>query len=376
MTDERYKIDLLSGNLLVLSLSGEWRGITGIPDSSAIIKQMNGFETVSGIRFDLSGVTGWDSALVAFIINILDYSYNKGIAPNLGDIPPEIAGLIKLTSAVPEKTDARHVMAKIPFLELLGNKSYGFWSSIGDFMIFSGELTVSLGRFFAGMARFKPRDFFVIVQECSFDALPIVSLISLLIGLILAFVGSIQLQLFGAQIYIANLVGIGVVRAMGAIMTGIIMAGRTGASYAAHIGTMEANEEIDALRTFGISPVEFLVLPRVIAMTIVMPLLSLYADFIGILGGFIVGTSMFDINFASYYNQTIHAVRFKDLWIGLIMSTVFGFLIATIGCYKGLRCERSAASVGNSTTSAVVTSIVGIVIATAFITYICAVLGI
>jgi phospholipid/cholesterol/gamma-HCH transport system permease protein len=189
-------------------------------------------------------------------------------------------------------------------------------------------------------------------------------------------VGSIQLQLFGAQIYIANLVGIGIVRSMGAIMTGIIMAGRTGASYAAHLGTMETNEEIDALRTLGISPVEFLVLPRVIALTIAIPLLSLYANIIGIFGGFIVGTTMFDISFASYYHQTVNAIRFKDLWIGLIMSTVFGFLISTTGCYKGLHCERSAASVGKSTTSAVVTGIVSIVVATAFITYICAVLGI
>ncbi len=376
MTNNSCEMKKGSDDSLVLSLSGEWKGISGIQDSSAIIKQLDAQKPFTSLSFDLSGVTGWDSALIAFIINILEYSHKLGIATSQESLPHEIAGLIKLALAVPERTDARHADTRIPFLELLGNKSYGFWSSIGDFFIFAGELTVSFGRFFAGMARFRARDFFVIIQECSIDALPIVSLISLLIGLILAFVGSIQLKLFGAQIYIANMVGIGIVRSMGAIMTGIIMAGRTGASYAAHLGTMETNEEIDALRTLGISPVEFLVLPRVIALTIAMPLLTLYANFIGILGGFIVGTSMFDISFTSYYNQTINAIRFKDLWIGLIMSTVFGFLIATTGCYKGLHCERSAASVGESTTSAVVTGIVSVVMATAFITYICAVLGI
>jgi phospholipid/cholesterol/gamma-HCH transport system permease protein len=376
MANNNYEIKSLQDGTLVLYLSGEWKSISGIPDSSVITKHLDEHKPFLSLRFDLSGVTVWDSALIAFIINILDYSDKQGIAIIQESLPPEIAGLIKLALAVPERTDARHADTMIPFLELLGNKSFGFWSSIGDFFNFSGELTVSFGRFFAGMARFKARDFFVIIQECSIDALPIVSLISLLIGLILAFVGSIQLELFGAQIYIANMVGIGIVRSMGAIMTGIIMAGRTGASYAAHIGTMETNEEIDALRTLGISPVEFLVLPRVIAMTIAMPLLTLYANIVGILGGFIVGTAMFDISFISYYNQTINAIRFKDLWIGLIMSTVFGFLIATTGCYKGLRCERSAASVGNSTTSAVVTGIVSVVMATAFITYICAVLGI
>ena len=376
MTNNNYEINKLPNDTLVLSLSGEWKGISGIPDSSLILKHLDEHKPVSSLKLDLSGVTGWDSALIAFIINILEYSQRQGIAPDQENLPPEIAGLIKLALAVPEKTDARHASTKIPFLELLGNKSYGFWNSFGDLFVFTGELTSSLGRFFAGMARFRARDFFVILQECSIDALPIVSLISLLIGLILAFVGSIQLQLFGAQIYIANMVGIGIVRSMGAIMTGIIMAGRTGASYAAHLGTMETNEEIDALRTLGISPVEFLVLPRVIAMTIAMPLLTLYSNIIGILGGFIVGTSMFNISFITYYNQTVNAIRFKDLWIGLIMSTVFGFLIAVTGCYKGIHCERSAASVGKSTTSAVVTGIVSVVIATAFITYICAVLGI
>jgi phospholipid/cholesterol/gamma-HCH transport system permease protein len=376
MNKKNFELKSISEERFVLILTGVWESGSCIPDSSEARKLFEEHLPIKELSFDLTGVEKWNSALVAFLLNIIAFSHQMGFLADLGSLPLEISSLIKLAQAVPERTDVHHDSREIPFLEMLGNRSYGFWSSIGDLFIFTGELTAAFGRFFAGMARFRAREFFVVMQECGVNALPIVSLISLLVGLILAFVGSLQLKLFGAQIYIANLVGIGIVRSMGAIMTGIIMAGRTGASYAAHLGTMETNEEIDALRTLGISPVEFLVLPRVIALTIMMPLLSLYSNVIGILGGFIVGTTMFGINFMAYYNQTINAVRFKDLWIGLIMSTVFGFLIAVTGCYKGLHCERSAAAVGKSTTSAVVVGIVSIVIATAFITYICAVLDI
>ena len=206
--------------------------------------------------------------------------------------------------------------------------------------------------------------------------LPIVSLISLLVGLILAFVGAIQLKMFGAQIYVADVVGIGMVRVMGAIMTGIIMAGRTGAAFAAQLGTMEVNEEIDALKTLGISPMEFLVLPRMIALIVMMPLLCLYADLLGILGGLIVGVGMLDLGVMEYLNETRAAVTLTNLWIGLFHSAVFGVLIALSGCLRGMQCGRSASAVGYATTSAVVTSIVSIVVATAIITFVCQVLGI
>ncbi|MGE5849991.1 MAG: MlaE family ABC transporter permease, partial [Candidatus Methylomirabilota bacterium] len=162
----------------------------------------------------------------------------------------------------------------------------------------------------------------------------------------------------------------------GAVMTGIIMAGRTGASFAAELGTMQVNEEIDALETLGISPMEFLVLPRMLALVFMMPLLVLYADFLGMLGGLIVGMIMLDLNFLEYYNQTIGAVGLKEVWIGLFHGVVFGVLIAVAGCMRGIQSGRSASGVGASTTSAVVTAIVSIVVATAIITVVCDVLGI
>jgi phospholipid/cholesterol/gamma-HCH transport system permease protein len=227
-----------------------------------------------------------------------------------------------------------------------------------------------------GKASYRRSDLSLFIQQCGADALAIVSLISFLVGLILAFVGAIQLELFGAQLYVANLVGIAMVRVMGAIMTGIIITGRTGASYAAQLGTMQVNEEIDALTTMGISPMEFLVLPRMLALVLMMPLLCLYADLVGILGGAVVGVGMLDIGLVEYYVQTQSAVSLTQVWIGLFHSAVFGILIALAGCLRGMQCGRSASAVGDATTSAVVLGITSIIVATAIITVICNVIGI
>jgi phospholipid/cholesterol/gamma-HCH transport system permease protein len=216
----------------------------------------------------------------------------------------------------------------------------------------------------------------LLLEECGAQALPIVSLISVLVGLILAFVSAIELQMFGAQIFVADVVGIGMVRIMGAIMAGIIMAGRTGAAFAAQIGTMQVNEEIDALQTLGIPPMEFLVLPRMVALIVMMPLLCLYADVMGIVGGIVVGTAMLDISLTEYLDRTREAVKMTYLWIGLFHSIVFGVLVAMAGCLRGMQCGRSASAVGEAATSAVVTSIVAIVAATAVITFACELLGI
>jgi phospholipid/cholesterol/gamma-HCH transport system permease protein len=161
------------------------------------------------------------------------------------------------------------------------------------------------------------------------------------------------------------------VRLLAPVMAAIIMAGRTGASFAAQLGTMQVNEEIDALKTLGISPMEFLVLPRMLALFLMMPLLSLFADFMGILGGLIIGVSMLDLNFLEYYTKTRTSVHLNDFWVGLFSAAVFGVLVALSGCMRGMQCGRSAADVGDATTSSVVTGIVSIVVAMAVITVIC-----
>jgi phospholipid/cholesterol/gamma-HCH transport system permease protein len=188
--------------------------------------------------------------------------------------------------------------------------------------------------------------------------------------MILAFVGAVQLKLFGAQIFIADLVGLGMAREMGAMMTAILMAGRTGAAFAAELGSMTVNDEIDALKTSGFSPMEFLVLPRILALCLTVPFLTLYADVLGMFGGALVAAGLFDISFNEYVTQISNRLRLIDFQVGIGKSAIFGILVAVAGCMRGLQCQRNATSVGLATTSAVVTGIVFVVISDAVMTLI------
>jgi phospholipid/cholesterol/gamma-HCH transport system permease protein len=243
-------------------------------------------------------------------------------------------------------------------------------------LAFVGESALSVMRLCQGRARFRRADFFIILQQCGAQALPIVSLISFLVGMILAYVGAVQLKQFGAQIFVANLVGLGMAREMGAMMTAIIMAGRTGAAFAAQLGTMTVGEEIDALRTSGFSPMDFLVLPRMLALVLMVPLLCLYADLLGILGGAVVAVSSFDLSLSQYYDQTIASLSVRQFALGLLKAAVFGVLVALAGCLRGMQCGRSAAAVGDAATSAVVTGIVWIIVSDASLTILYDILGI
>jgi phospholipid/cholesterol/gamma-HCH transport system permease protein len=197
-----------------------------------------------------------------------------------------------------------------------------------------------------------------------------------MVGLILAFVGALQLKSFGAQIYVASLVAIAMTRIMGAIMVGIIMAGRTGASYAAAIGTMQVNEELDALKTMGISKMDFLVLPRLLALTLAMPFLTILADLMGIIGGGFVGILMLDISPEEYWRFSLDAFNLTNFYVGIFHGFIFGIVIALCGCYFGIKTGRNADSVGLSTTKAVVFSIVWMIVMTGIITLICEVMDI
>jgi phospholipid/cholesterol/gamma-HCH transport system permease protein len=225
-------------------------------------------------------------------------------------------------------------------------------------------------------ARFRTVDLLLLIQQSGAQALPIVTLISFLVGVILAFVGAVQLKQFGAQIYVADLVGIAMIREMGAMMTGIIMAGRTGAAFAAQLGTMKVTQELDAFTTMGFSPLEFLVLPRVLALILMMPLLCLYSDFLGVLGGATVGLGMLDLSWTVYIRQTANAITLTDVFGGVFKSSVYGILIALSGCLRGMQCGNSSSAVGDAATSAVVTGIVAIVVACGTFAVVFYVLGI
>jgi phospholipid/cholesterol/gamma-HCH transport system permease protein len=357
-------------------LRGEWKLANSLPSPQALDDMLSAAPEITRLAFETGELEGWDSGLLIFLLSVVELCNRRNIAIERDGLPPGVNRLFTLATAVPERQGARRSAVHVPFFERVGSSAIDFWRSLLEMVAFIGETFSSFIRLFTGRARFRGSDMMIILQECSAEALPIVSLISLLVGLILAFVGAIQLEMFGAQIYVADLVGIGMVRAMGAIMTGIILAGRTGASFAASIGTMQVNEEIDALQTTGVSPMDFLVLPRVLALSIMMPLLTVYADLMGILGGLIVGVFGLDLSAMEYYQETKKAIGLTNVWIGLFSGFVYGVLVAMAGCMRGMHCGRSASAVGDATTSAVVTSIVSIVVATAVITVLCNILGI
>jgi phospholipid/cholesterol/gamma-HCH transport system permease protein len=353
-----------SADTLKVILSGDWLLEGEPPKAETVQQRLENTPALRRLVFDSQKLGRWDSGLLIFLLNLRNYSANQNITLNSDGLPEGAKKLLELAAAVPEKKDARKAQERQSFLLMLGNQT-------GELLTFIGDAVIAVLRLLRGQAQFRRADLGLILQAASIQAVPIVSLISFLVGLILAFVGAIQLKPFGAQIYVADLVGIAMVRLMAAIMTGIVMAGRTGGAFAAQLGTMQVNQEIDALKTLGISPMEFLVLPRMLALALMMPLLSLYANVMGILGGMVVGVSMLNLNFVEYYNETAKTVGLWNLAIGLFSAFVFGLIVAISGCMRGMQCGRSASAVGDAATSAVVTAIVGIILSTAVITVIC-----
>ncbi|MRR38445.1 ABC transporter permease, partial [bacterium] len=318
----------------------------------------------------------WGSGLLVFLTRLSHMCQEAGASVDQSGLPPGIQKLLELASSENQRSGVTRGGKQASFLERVADAALDQCKGGKEVIAFVGDATLAFLKMVRGKADFRRLDLITTIQETGAQALPIVSLISLLVGMILAFVAAIQLKLFGAQIYVADVVGIGMVRVMGAIMTGIIMAGRTGAAFAAQLGTMQVNEEIDALETLGFSPVEFLVLPRMLALMLMMPLLCVYSDLMGVLGGMIVGVGMLDLGVIEYINQSRNALNLTHFLIGLFHSFVFGILVAVSGCLRGIQCERSASAVGYAATSAVVTGIVCIVVSTAIITLSCQVLGI
>ena len=360
---------------LLVVLSGVWKIGNELPLADEVRKGLES-APVRRMAFDARDLTDWDSALLTFLLKVRDFAAQKQIQIVDEGLPQGARRLIDLALAVPERKGARKEAKRDPFLVRVGEEGLQFFRSSGEMVGFIGEAFSAFLNLLRGRARFRSSDLVLFLQECGSEALPIVSLISLLVGMILAFVAAIQLKLFGAQIFVADIVGITMVRVMAAIMTGIIVAGRTGAAFAAQLGTMQVNEEVDALQTLGVPPMEFLVLPRMLALALMMPLLCLYSDLMGILGGMIVGVFVLDLSFAQYFHETALNMQLTYFWVGLFHSFIFGILIALAGCLRGMQCGRSASEVGKAATSAVVTSIVSIVLATAIITFVCQVLGI
>lgn len=335
------------------------------------------FESLKGknqLILKNNGITNWSQQSVITLYAHLKY-LSEHIDVKLQDLPEGMARLLLLALQVPSKKSESQ-QSEENFLERLGTKGIFIFQRFKYGSVFFKQIFASWWHQLTGQAVYRKKDFWLALEDCGPRAIGIVSLISFLVGLILAFVGALQLKTFGAQIYVANLVTIGMMRIMGAIMTGIIMAGRTGASYAATIGTMQVNEELDALQTMGIAKHDFLVLPRMNSILLSMPILVLISDLMGIFGGGCICVFLWDIPLGEYIRYATSAFSLDNFLVGIFHGVVFGFIIAACGCYFGINCGRNADSVGKATTNSVVFAIVWMIIVTGIITLICEGLGI
>lgn len=285
-------------NILTAEIFGVWALSARQPTIIDLRDRFQSLQPIKQIHFDANGLKKWDSSLLLVIQKIARLGEEFEITLNPEGLPSGIRRMWRL-AAVGHSEEPPEARTRPGLLFHIGDWLLTRGVALRLGLDFVGELVMGFARMIGGRARFRASDMGQFLQDCGPKALPIVSLISFLVGLILAFVGAVQLRMFGAQIYVADLVGLGMAREMGAIMAAVIMAGRTGSAFAAQIGTMQVNEEVDALVTMGISPIDFLVLPRVLALTLLMPLLCIYADLLGILGGLTVGVGMLDIPFCS-----------------------------------------------------------------------------
>ena len=354
-------------DVLRVRLSGPWALGGGAPPAEPVAREIESGPPASRLVFEAGEVESWDSALVAFVHALAGVAAARGTEVDVEGLPEGARRLVRLALAVPPR-----VLARPPEDDALtarvGRMALHAWDTADDALGFLGETLLALVACLRGRARFRRVDLQHALETTGAAALGIVALINFLIGAVLAFVGAVQLQQFGATLYVANLVGIGVTRELGALMTGIVMAGRTGASFAAVLGTMTVNEEVDALETMGLKPAEFLVLPRVLSAALMMPALVAYADLMGLLGGLFVGVTVLDLGTVEYLEQTQGSLALRHVAIGLVKSVAFGAVVALTGCYYGIRCGRSAAAVGEATTKAVVVGIVLVVVVDAIAT--------
>jgi phospholipid/cholesterol/gamma-HCH transport system permease protein len=355
------EVSRLDDSTCRIQVAGTWRIQDGLPADQELDRDVEAAAVTPRVTFDTTALAGWDSSLVTFLAALLDRCRRRGLDVDRSGLPEGVRRLLALAEAVPEEP-ARSA-PRPSWLARVGNATSGVRRSASLNLSFLGEATLAYGRLFVGRARHRRADLYLEIQKAGPQALPIVTLISFLVGMIMAFVGGETLRTFGATIYVADVVAIAMVRELGAIMTAIALAGRTGSAYAAELGTMRVSQETDALLTMGIPPVDFLVLNRLVALSLMMPLLCAYANFVGILGGGVVSVKLLGITTAQYAEEIKHAITFTTFGIGIVKSAVFGILVAVCGCRAGLQAGRSAAAVGEAATRAVVSSIVWIIVA-------------
>ena len=308
------------------------------------------------MTFDCSALTALDTSGAYLLLKTVRILKQQERQITLSGLKPEFTALLQLVE-FSTKNSAQQPKIKDSLLINLGKFSTGKFHNLSGILAFIGMTALSLLHSLAHPQHIRFRPILHNLQSAGFDALPIVGLLSFLMGLVIAYQGADQLQRFGANIFIADLVGLSMVRELSPLMTAIIVAGRSGSAYTAQIGTMKVTEEIDALRTIGISPTELLVLPKLIALIIALPLLTVFADLTGLLGGMLMASSKLDVSFAMFIDRLGDAVHLSSFLTGIGKAPVFAAIIALVGCYQGFQVTGSADSVGRQTTVSVVQGI-------------------
>ncbi|MEO6875140.1 MAG: ABC transporter permease [Opitutaceae bacterium] len=358
------------GDVLDVALAGTWQ----VTETRPAWTEVLGTQSPGRIRLRVTEVEKWDSSLLLFLFAAQQWCRATGAYCETDQLPEKIRTLLGQLIASHE-TSVPFDRSET-FLTTVGLATQDLIGKIRAIFQFVGECVLATQQLFRHPKKFRWRDCLEEMQQCGAMALPIVSLVSFLVGVTLAYTGAVVLRQYGGDIYIADLIGLSMVREMGALMTAIVLAGRTGAAFAATLGNMKANEEIDALETLGIPSVQFLVLPRIIALGVMMPLLALYANALGIVGGLAVAYSLLGIPPAGFWVEMLTIVDLSDISTGVIKAIAFGLIIGLAGCLRGLQADRSASGVGRAATSAVVTSILLIIIADAIFAVLFNALGI
>jgi len=320
--------------------------------------------TTGACTIDVSSITALDTAGAWLLHRTAQALEQRGHTVRLEGLHAEHDALLQL---IVSRAGATETVTP-PKVGLLGGIGRQVWQglhNLSGLLAFVGESAVVFLRSLAHPRRIRWKPIFHNIQTAGFEALPITGLLSFLMGVVIAYQGADQLRRFGANIFIADLVGLAMLRELSPLLTAIIVAGRSGSAYAAQIGTMKINEEIDALRTIGIGPQELLVQPKILALIITLPLLSVYADVAGILGGMIMASTMLDISFTVFLDRLEDALRLSSFLTGIIKAPVFAVIIAVIGCFQGFQVSGSADSVGRQTTISVVQSIFLVIVADA-----------
>jgi len=350
-------------DVLVCRLSGSWEISPQTPvfPNKAFAENAG----VSRLRFEDSGLDDWDNSLLSFIFQALCQARQEKMEVDCSPLPEGICQLLREAQKPMEEQFRQELDSRPSLVERLGMVAGAGLSRGWLALEFTGQITLGFGRLFIGRSRMRMGDLIGQWQEVGVYGLPIVGLISFLVGLVLAFQAATQLTKFGAELYVPLLVGLSIVREMGPMMAAVVLAGRTGAAFAAALASMKGSEEIDALRGFGISPFDFLVMPRILGLFLMMPFLALYANALGIAGGMTVGVLVLEMPPQVYLQETFREMGAWDLGTGLIKAVFFGLIIGFSGCLRGLQSEPHAEGVGKATTSAVVTSILLLIVADA-----------